>query len=315
MRTNWNLESFKIQANIVHNNKYSYDKFIYINAGSKGIINCPIHGEFLQNLTSHVTNKHGCFKCGNRLKGNKFKKLTKKFVVRSSRIHNNLYNYDKFIYVKNHIKSIIICSIHGEFLQSPAKHILGHGCSKCARAILAKQHKKPIKEFLQEAQTIHGDKYSYPNLNYNNNRDKILIHCNICNTDFTQKISNHINNKNGCQNCAYNQLREFGNGYDHIVWEAKSKTSKKFTGYKVYIVKCWNQEEVFYKIGKTYRDIKTRFAGYQMPYEYEMIKVFTDEAKTISELERSLQKDNKEFKYVPKLEFHGMYECYSKVIY
>ena len=137
MRTNWNLESFKTQANIVHNNKYFYDKFIYNKPLDKGIIICPVHGEFLQNLNNHVFNKYGCSKCGDVLRANKFNGCTKDFVARSIKLHNNLYNYNKFIYVKNHIKGIIICSTHGEFLQTPAKHILGHGCAKCARDILA----------------------------------------------------------------------------------------------------------------------------------------------------------------------------------
>ena len=31
----------------IHNDRYDYSKFIYINANTKGMIICPIHGEFL----------------------------------------------------------------------------------------------------------------------------------------------------------------------------------------------------------------------------------------------------------------------------
>ena len=40
-------------------------------------------------------------------------------------------DYSKFIYVNSKTKGIIICKIHGEFLQSPSHHLQGKGCSKC----------------------------------------------------------------------------------------------------------------------------------------------------------------------------------------
>ena len=46
--------------------------------------------------------------------------------------------------------------------------------------------------------------------------------------------------------------------------------SKKFEDFKVYIIKCWNEEEEFYKIGKTYRKISRRFLkgnSIALPYQ------------------------------------------------
>ncbi len=57
------LEDFVIKSNTVHHNKYDYSKFKYINTHTKGIIICPIHGEFEQSPASHQSGQ-GCKRCG-----------------------------------------------------------------------------------------------------------------------------------------------------------------------------------------------------------------------------------------------------------
>ena len=46
---------------------------------------------------------------------------------------NNIpkYIYDKFVYMGAHVKSIITCPIHGDFLQTPDSHRSGSGCKLC----------------------------------------------------------------------------------------------------------------------------------------------------------------------------------------
>ena len=41
------------------------------------------------------------------------------------------YDYSKVNYVNNRTDVIIICPIHGEFLQTPSDHFQGCGCSLC----------------------------------------------------------------------------------------------------------------------------------------------------------------------------------------
>lgn len=57
---------------------------------------------------------------------------TNKFISRANKKHGNKYNYEKTIYFKYHEKVIITCSLHGDFSQSPAKHLAGQNCPKCA---------------------------------------------------------------------------------------------------------------------------------------------------------------------------------------
>ena len=120
--------SFLREANDIHNNKYIYDKFEYKNSRCKSIITCPIHGDFLQCADKHIVSKQGCPKCGGRAR-----KTLNDFINKANDVHNNKYDYSKFIYINCEKKSIIICPIHGDFLQTAEKHILRRqGCPACA---------------------------------------------------------------------------------------------------------------------------------------------------------------------------------------
>lgn len=56
------LGEFIEESNEIHNKKYDYSKFKYKNAKTKGLIICPIHGEFSQCPNDHLNGK-GCPKC------------------------------------------------------------------------------------------------------------------------------------------------------------------------------------------------------------------------------------------------------------
>ena len=53
------------------------------------------------------------------------------FIKRSNVIHHNKYDYSKVEYVNSSTKVCIICPEHGEFWQTPNKHMSGIGCPKC----------------------------------------------------------------------------------------------------------------------------------------------------------------------------------------
>lgn len=55
-------ECFSIKSNIVHNNKYKYNKVEYVNILTPVIITCPHHGDFTQ-LPKHHLSGCGCFFC------------------------------------------------------------------------------------------------------------------------------------------------------------------------------------------------------------------------------------------------------------
>lgn len=49
---------------------------------------------------------------------------TKLFIDKAKKIHGDKYDYSRVEYVKNNLKVIIICRVHGEFVQPPKNHLL-----------------------------------------------------------------------------------------------------------------------------------------------------------------------------------------------
>lgn len=195
------VEEFIKRANIIHQDKYNYSKFIYTNNSTKGIIICPIHGEFTQSPNSHLTQKHGCPKCG-ILKFSKEISLTKKeFVNRANIIHKNKYDYTKTIYKLSNRNVIIICPKHGEFLQLPGNHLMGEGCYKCGREKSGKKCSKTSIQFIKDANKSHNNYYDYSESNYINSNTKVKIIC-PKHGSFFQSPHNHVNSKNGCPKCS-----------------------------------------------------------------------------------------------------------------
>lgn len=118
------LGEFIAKVTKIHGCRYDYSKFVYVNNATPGIIICPRHGEFLQNPSNHLLGKN-CGECAG------IYKTIFDFIESAEKIHNNRYDYSKFVYVTNQTKGIIICSEHGEFLQAPCNHTQGTGCPWC----------------------------------------------------------------------------------------------------------------------------------------------------------------------------------------
>jgi hypothetical protein len=145
-------------------------------------------------------------------------------------------------------------------------------------------------------------------------KDQIRINC-PTHGDFTQIADNHLRG-DGCQKCGLillsERMRENPTGWNYSTWQKAGEKSKNFDSFKVYIIRCWNEEEDFYKIGKTFKKVSDRFKSKSdLPYEYTVIKEIVDDVKIICELEWLLKNCNKKNKYVPAKEFGGRYECFK----
>lgn len=229
---------------------------------------------------------------------------TEEFIERSQSVHNYKYNYDETIYVDRVSKLKIICPIHGEFWQRAGSHYKGGvGCKKCHF------NNKSIskEEFVQNCVNVHGNLYDYDEFIYLGSRVKGKIVCPYHGV-FEQLPTSHIRGS-GCPICANDK-----GGYSLAKWIESSKSSKSFDSFKLYVIKCWNNSEVFYKIGRTFTTIGKRFDGKnRMPYNWVLLKQICGDAETIFNLENELKRKHKDYKYVPKIEFKGMYECFSKI--
>lgn len=131
-------KSFIAAAKKVHGDKYDYSKVKYVNSHAKVCIICPIHGEFWQLPTNHLSGK-GCKSCKNEKLSTDNSSNSEEFIKKAKKIHGDKYDYSKVKYINNRIKVCIICPKHGEFWQSPQQHLRGNGCRTCKESHLERE--------------------------------------------------------------------------------------------------------------------------------------------------------------------------------
>ena len=144
-----NIEEFIKKSNIVHNNKYIYTAINYINNKTNICIICPEHGEFWQRPDHHLMGC-GCPECKIARIKNILTSNNEEFIEKANKIHKNKYDYSKSNYVNNRTKICIVCPEHGEFWQSPDKHLMMEGCPKCSHKI-----SKPEDEIIKIIQEVN----------------------------------------------------------------------------------------------------------------------------------------------------------------
>lgn len=186
---------FVEQARAFHNGKYGYENFVYVNAKTKGLVTCPVHGDFEQRPDAHLAGR-GCPKCAG-----KEKLTTQAFIEKAHQVHNGKYNYEKFDYRGSLEKGTIICPVHGEFEQRPNAHLAGKGCPQCSRSTPLTQ-----AQFIERATAIHKGKYSYDNFVYAGALTKATITCPIHGA-FEQRPDTHLRGA-GCPHCAQHSRKK-----------------------------------------------------------------------------------------------------------
>ncbi len=209
------FENFIKKANIIHNNKYDYSKFVYLKSCVKGIIVCPIHKDFLQRPNDHLSGK-GCSECGGT------KKYTlEKFIKKSNEIHKSKYDYSLVNQINNRTtKILIICKYHDKFWQSPKEHLAGKGCQKCGFISRINKRKINLQQFIKQAETTHSFKYDYSKFVYINDETKGMIICKD-HGEFSQSPNNHKNGR-GCVKCVF-KSEEICRKYFEFIFNYKFK--------------------------------------------------------------------------------------------
>lgn len=127
-------EDFINKAKTVHGNHYDYSLATYVHNSKNLTIICPVHGEFEQWPTNHLSGK-GCKRCAIENNSQHRKLSQDEIIQRFSAVHNDRYDYTKVIYNGDaHGDLEIICKDHGSFLQTYANHYHNsQGCPECAK--------------------------------------------------------------------------------------------------------------------------------------------------------------------------------------
>jgi len=127
---------------------------------------------------------------------------SEKFIHQANNVHSNKYNYSQIDYKNARTKVELVCSEHGSFFVTPDNHIrLKTGCPTCKGGV-----KLTTQSFIDKANIIHQNKYTYTDCNYVNNRTPVIITCPIHGI-FIQKPADHINGC-GCPDCGLLNIKK-----------------------------------------------------------------------------------------------------------
>jgi hypothetical protein len=302
-------EKFIIKAREVHGDRYDYSNSSYEDSKTKVSIYCFIHGNFHQNPQSHLQGL-GCRKCGtiSRLIGIT-KELSQVFEDKARKIHGDKYSYEDCKYINQRTKVTITCRLHGKFDQTPKLHLQGKGCIPCGHITMRNKKKQSTQEFIQKALLVHNNLYDYSKVDYINPETKVKVICKV-HGEFLQFPYNHLQG-HICNLCVSDKKKVNPKGWTKTNWANSAKTSKTFDSFKVYILKLSREDETFYKIGRTYRKASVRASSFHQ-YACEVIHCISNsDPSFIFDLENSLKKEYRTYKYLPKIRFDGMHECFN----
>jgi hypothetical protein len=121
--------------------------------------------------------------------------LTKEnFIRKAKKLFGDKYDYSQ-VKIKNG-RTVVMIGYRGIFfLQKPSDHLAGRCPEKIVLAV-----RKSLRQFINEANSIHDFRYSYDKSEYITNQTKLVITCPV-HGDFQQRPLSHLQG-NGCPNCS-----------------------------------------------------------------------------------------------------------------
>lgn len=286
------LNDFVSKARARHGDKYDYSLVDYVNARTKVEIVCPTHGSFWQKANAHITNGHGCPKCGKESAARKISDDRESFVRKAIALHGTKHDYRLVEYVNNHTKVKIDCLVHGVFEQTPNCHLLGQGCKSCAYESRREAFRDTKELFVEKSIACHGLRYDYSLVDYINNNVPVEIICSE-HGRFLQRPANHLNGCR-CPDCG----------------KTGFKPGQKA---RLYLVKFVKPYCTFWKIGITGKTPKDRLTVDYSFVKYE--KTWAGDGRKVKVLESeilSLFADYRLNDFIfPLLTYGGDTECFS----
>lgn len=126
--------------------------------------------------------------------------LLKNLIIKANSFYNHKYDYSKTIYKGWFSKIIIICPIHGEFLQTFANHLDKRRKTACPNCCIEQKILINKNKFIINANKLFNSEYSYSKINYINNHTNVIIICKK-HGEFQTTPNFHLSKIGGCSNC------------------------------------------------------------------------------------------------------------------
>lgn len=163
---------------------------------------------------------------------------TNEFIERARKVHDDKYDYSKVEYANSRTKVCIICPEHGAFLQLPYDHLKGRGCRKCGIIRTHNYQRKSIEDFINQAISIHNNRYDYALFAYNSAHDKSQIICPIHGI-FLQSPDSHLRG-HGCPKCGDEAHKKLVYGFGINDCDESIHKEKAYKIWNDMLARCYN---------------------------------------------------------------------------
>lgn len=296
------------KAKKVHGDKYTYSEDWYLSRNDALTkIWCNKHQEFFyQRPAAHIQGQN-CPLCGKESGMVNSRSSEDEFIDRwSGRNKNSNLSIVKGSFTKYHAPVKVLCEIHGEFITTANNACVESCCALCNKEI---RRVESVKQFISDAEKIHGDAYDYSNVadQYVTNRTKVNVLCKRHNEYFLTTRNKHIDSESGCPICAKDRTNRWT-----VAALEKDLDFYKSQECSVYLLRLERNGETFHKIGIS-RDMKVRLSLLQKELPDYLIEVVCENrSNTYDSLvkEKQFHKRLRKFRYTPDIKFGGYTECF-----
>lgn len=302
-------EKFIEDAIRLYNDKDDFTLVDYSNNKNEVTLVCKHHGEFKVRPDQYLRGR-GCKECVKKKTKSNNKEL---FIQEAIKIYGDKDDYTDTKILSSQEKIKVRCTKHNHIFKKDIQtYLAGYGCPKCSAENYSKLRTKTTEDFIKEAEEIHGNTCDYSETIYKGCRQKIRAKCNIHNEYFETHPINHLRGGR-CRKCLSERLSEAMSGKEGVGGYSRSGYINQANGRiaYVYLIRCYNENEEFYKIGKTFLNINSRFTKSNLPYIFEEVNLHYGEAGYIFDLEIELHRKYKSYRHSPDKWFAGHTECYN----
>jgi hypothetical protein len=202
----------------------------------------------------------------------------------------NQYHNNLTLIEYNGIKKRVVVEDENGFQYNPQCYDLIMGSKVTIETCTNKE-----ELFIFKSNKVHNNFYKYPIFKYINGKTKINIVCPV-HGEFSQTCESHLYG-NGCPKC--NMV-----GFSKESWLKHVKSKSAF----FYILRVFNDNEEFIKIGITSKTVGSRYRTLKN-YKIEIIKLIEHTPSKVYDMEKHFLKEFKKYKILPKLPFEGWSEC------
>ena len=202
-------KEFEDGVRAVHGNDIDLSNAIYVKDSVGVEVKCNICGHVWNPTPNNLKHGKGCPKCKHRSR----KYTLEEWKEKVYNVHGDRYDLSLITEYNSREQIMeVIChekfpngEEHGKFPIAANSLAKGRGCPYCASKVIADKVRKPFQKMIEDARTIHGDKFIYDESTYVDAKTEMRIICPI-HGEFWQTPHKHINAREGCSLCNSSKL-------------------------------------------------------------------------------------------------------------